>query len=91
MTMVAPGHSGRSVSSYMREMRHYGILGNSSRKKRVYEILKKMELPVHPPTVKVPYQLRMLEKYGVDMTFLSPKASEFVPGFAEQGIDQKAR
>jgi hypothetical protein len=50
------------------KMRHYGILGNSNRKKRVNEILKKMKLPIHPPTVKVPYQLRMLEKYGVDVS-----------------------
>lgn len=50
------------------KMRHYGILGNSSRKKRVNEILKKMKLPVHPPTVKIPYQLRMLEKYGLDVS-----------------------
>ena len=49
-------------------MRHYGILGNSNRKKRVNEILKKMELPQHPPAVKIPYQLRMLEKYGIDIT-----------------------
>jgi len=50
------------------KMRHYGILGNSSRKKRVNEILKKMGLPLHPPTVKVPYQHRMLEKYGLDVS-----------------------
>ena len=49
------------------KMRHYGILGNSGRKKRVNDILQKMRLPLHPPTVKIPYQLRMLEKYGVDV------------------------
>jgi hypothetical protein len=27
-----------------------------------------MKLPVHPPTVKIPYQLRMLEKYGLDVS-----------------------
>lgn len=51
------------------KMRHYGILGNSNRKTRVNNILQKMNLPLHPPTVKIPYQLRMLEKYGVDVTF----------------------
>ncbi len=50
------------------KMRHYGILGNSNRKKRVNQILKKMNLPQHPPMVKIPYQLRILEKYGIDIT-----------------------
>lgn len=54
------------------KMRHYGILGNNNRKKRVNEILKKMNIPQHPPTVKIPYQVRMLECYGVDIT-LCPK------------------
>lgn len=54
------------------KMRHYGILGNFNRKKRVNEILKKMKLPQHPPTVVIPYHLRLLEKYGIDI-FLCPK------------------
>ena len=49
------------------KMRHYGILGNFNRKKRINEILKKMKLPPHPSAVKVPFHLRMLEKYGVDV------------------------
>jgi hypothetical protein len=49
------------------KMRHYGILGNFKRKKRVNDILHKMKLPPHPPTVKIPYQLRLLEKFGVDV------------------------
>ena len=53
------------------KMRHYGILGNSGRKKRVNDILLKMELPAHPPTVKIPYQLRMLEKYGINVSLCS--------------------
>lgn len=57
------------------KMRHYGILGNWNRKKRVNDILRKMQLPLHPPTVKIPYQLRMLEKYGIDVT-LCPKCSQ---------------
>lgn len=54
------------------KMRHYGILGNYRRKHRVNAILATMQLPQHPPTVKIPYQLRMLEKFGVDVT-LCPK------------------
>jgi len=57
------------------KMRHYGILVNSNRKKRVNDILKKMNLPLHPPTVKIPYQLRILEKYGVDVT-ICPSCSQ---------------
>jgi len=57
------------------KMRHYGILGNSGRKKRVNDILQKMQLPLHPPTVKIPYQLRMLEKYGINVN-LCPKCSQ---------------
>jgi hypothetical protein len=57
------------------KMRHYGILGNSGRKKRVNDILRKMNLPLHPPTVKIPYQLRMLEKYGINVS-LCPKCSQ---------------
>ena len=52
------------------KMRHYGILGNSRRKARINQILHKMKLPPHPPTVKIPYQLRILEKYGVDVKFM---------------------
>ena len=54
------------------KMRHYGILGNYRRKQRVNAILAVMQLPPHPPGVKIPYQIRMLEKYGVDVT-LCPK------------------
>ena len=49
------------------KMRHYGILGNSKRKSRIRQILLKMKLPPHPPAIKIPFQLRMLEKYGVDV------------------------
>jgi hypothetical protein len=57
------------------KMRHYGILGNFNRKKRVNEILRKMKLPQHPPTVIIPYHLRLLEKYGIDI-FLCPKCKK---------------
>jgi hypothetical protein len=53
------------------KMRHYGILSNSNRKNRINDILRKMNLPLHAPTVKIPYQLRMLEKYGINVTLCS--------------------
>jgi hypothetical protein len=45
------------------KIRHYGILGNNQRKKRVNAILAAMNLPLHPPVIKIPYQLWMMEKY----------------------------
>lgn len=57
------------------KMRHYGILGNSGRKKRINDILRNMQLPQHPPTVKIPYQARMLEKYGIDVN-ICPSCSQ---------------
>ena len=50
------------------KMRHYGILGNYKRKERINHILATMKLPLHPSTVIIPSAIRMLEKYGVDIT-----------------------
>jgi len=50
------------------KMRHYGILGNFKRKERINKILEHMELPPHPPTVKIPFFIRYFEKFGVDIT-----------------------
>lgn len=50
------------------KMRHYGILGNNRRKQRINAILAVMQLPPHQPVVKIPSQVRMMEKYGVDVT-----------------------
>lgn len=49
------------------KMRHYGILANANRHSRINRILQKMNLPLHPPAVEVPYQLRLLERYGIDI------------------------
>ena len=49
------------------KMRHYGILGNFKRKQRINRILQKMGLPEHPPTTKVPFFIRMMEKFGCDI------------------------
>lgn len=48
------------------KMRHYGILGNFKRKQRINQILQKMGLPVHPPTTKVPFFIRLIERFGYD-------------------------
>ena len=57
------------------KIRHYGILGNFNRKKRINAILEKMKLPLHPEPVKVHYGLLLLEKFGVDIT-LCPKCKQ---------------
>lgn len=49
------------------KMRHYGILANANRHSRINRILQKMKLPLHPPAVDVPYRLRLLERYGIDI------------------------
>lgn len=49
------------------KMRHYGILANANRHSRINRILQKMNLPLHPPAVEVSYQLRLLERYGIDI------------------------
>ncbi len=57
---------------YFVKMRHYGILANANRHSRINKVLQKMNLPLHPPAVEVPYQLRLLERYGIDVD-LCPK------------------
>lgn len=50
------------------KMRHYGLLGNYKRKERINKVLKIIGLPLHPPNVKIPFHIRFLEKFGVDIT-----------------------
>ncbi|HNX08008.1 MAG TPA: IS91 family transposase [Bacteroidales bacterium] len=49
------------------KMRHYGLLGNFKRKERINKVLDVMGLPQHPPNVKIPFYIRFLEKFGVDI------------------------
>ncbi len=49
------------------KIRTYGYLANRNRIQRINEVLKKMKLPLHKGIVKLPIQLFMLLKYGVDM------------------------
>jgi hypothetical protein len=50
------------------KIRSYGYLGNFRRKQRINELLHSMNLPLHPVVIKVPVAVRMLERYGVDIT-----------------------
>jgi len=49
------------------KIRTYGYLSNRGRRERINEVLKKMKLPLHKGLVKIPLQLRMLERYGIDI------------------------
>jgi hypothetical protein len=49
------------------KIRTYGYLANRNRHQRINGILKKMKLPLHKPPVKIPIQLFMMLRYGVDM------------------------
>ncbi len=43
------------------------ISGNRNRHQRINDVLKKMKRPLHKGLVKVPLQLRMIERYGMDI------------------------
>ena len=49
------------------KIRTYGYLGNRNRHRRINEVLKKMKLPLHKGLIKIPLELRMLERYGMDI------------------------
>lgn len=48
------------------KIRTYGYLANRNRQQRINEVLKKMKLPLHKGLVKIPLQLYMAEKFGID-------------------------
>ena len=54
------------------KIRHYGLLQNHGKIKRLNSIRSQLQLQPLPPKVQVPVSVRMLEKYGKDIT-LCPK------------------
>lgn len=56
------------------KIRHYGLLQNRGKTQRLNSIRKQLRLPPLPPKVQVPVIIRMLEKYGKDIT-LCPKCN----------------
>jgi len=50
------------------KIRTYGYLANRNRHRRINEVVKKMQLPLHKGLVKIPIQVRLLEQFGIDMT-----------------------
>ncbi len=57
------------------KIRHYGLLQNRGKIKRLNAIRKQLDLGILLPKVKVPVSQRMLEKYGKDIT-LCPKCNK---------------
>jgi hypothetical protein len=49
------------------KIRTYGYLSNRGRHERIKAVLKKLKLPLHKGLVKIPLQLRMMERFGIDI------------------------
>ena len=49
------------------KIRTYGYLANRNRHQRIEAVLKDMKLPIHKAIINIPIQVRMLEKYGIDL------------------------
>lgn len=49
------------------KIRSYGYLANRNRRRRIDEVLAKMKLPLHKGLVKIPIELRLMERYGIDI------------------------
>jgi len=56
------------------KIRHYGLLQNHGKRKRLNNIREQLKLQPLPPKVQIPVTVRMLEKYGKDIT-LCPKCN----------------
>ena len=54
------------------KIRHYGLLQNHGKTTRLNDIRQQLKLSPLPPKVQVPVSIRMLEKFGKDIT-LCPK------------------
>jgi hypothetical protein len=50
------------------KIRTYGYLANRNRHWRINEVLKSMKLPLHKGLVKIPLEIRMKQRYGIDVT-----------------------
>jgi len=48
-------------------IRSYGYLANRGRQNRINSVLEGLNLPIHPQTVKIPLEIRLKEKYALDM------------------------
>jgi hypothetical protein len=53
------------LPKYFTKIRSYGYLSNRNRKTNIGAILESMQLPLHPDTLKIPWQVRLLERYQI--------------------------
>jgi len=57
------------------KIRHYGFLQNQGKTVRLNAAGKQLKLPPLPPKINIPVAVRLLEKYGTDIT-LCPKCKQ---------------
>lgn len=57
------------------KIRHYGFLQNHGKTARLNAARKQLKLPPLPPKIIIPVAVRLLEKYGTDIT-LCPKCKQ---------------
>lgn len=50
------------------KIRSYGYLSNRNRTRRINEVLKVMQLPLHKGLVKLPLPIQLMVHYGIDIT-----------------------
>jgi hypothetical protein len=71
MTLAAPEFIRRFAQHILpkgfTKLRMYGYLSNRGRHKRISEVLTLLELPQHATAVSVPFAVRLLERYGVEV------------------------
>jgi hypothetical protein len=71
MTLAAPEFIRRFSQHILpkgfTKIRMYGYLCNRDRHKRIAGVLQYLKLPQHTAAVSVPFAVRLLERYGVEM------------------------
>ena len=55
------------LPAHFTKIRTYGYLSNRGRQERINQVLKKINLPLHKGLVTIPLQLRMMERYGINI------------------------
>ncbi len=50
------------------KIRSYGYLSNRGKESRMAQITTAMDVPAHPAKIKVPWMVRLVEKFGVTHT-----------------------
>jgi len=53
------------LPKHFTKIRSYGYLANRNRKTRIADIIQAMNIPPHPPKVKVTWQARLAERFGI--------------------------